>query len=354
VIGTRAFAYLLFAILSAPAQPVTDLGVYIGWVSTVPGDPVLSGADLAKRAGFHTIRLPLENLTAKPSPCSQSYWNVIADPAFTTIFLTTWGDSNSYDPCSPRNPRTDQRPKKLYLQKSYYTPENRERMRAEYSNLAYRLAQADHTSRKTFVISNWEGDNELYCDAAALFAIDPAFRTACEAQRKTEDVLDAYRTYLTLRHQGIADGVDRAKRAGFTGVPVLDMIEFSSLRMLKEKGLPDMLDTVIPNVPATNFIGYSAWESLGDPLFADLKTLKKSFGSRFLVGEFGFDRGLLPDAPARAAQTRNTISEAGIPYAFLWQIADQPPLEGLGDKGLYGLYDKDRHLTTMGAKLLHK
>ena len=357
------FAVALIFGMTAGAQ---QLGVYLGWVGTYPGNRLEAGARLAKSSGFQVIRLPLvasvdadfgigtacdRRFTLAQVAALPKYASVLSDPAFHTIFLTTWGDSHSYDPCQPRDPRSDQHPAKLYLQTAYYSAENRNRMRGEYAELTYQLYRTYRGSGKMFAISNWEGDNELYCDAAAYFVTKEALRSACESRRKTGDVVDAYREYLTLRHEGIEDGRKRAERDGFRGVSVTDVIEFSSLHLLAANRLPDMLEDVIPSVPASGWVSYSAWESLGDRLYGDLDALKKRFGDRLIAGEFGFDRGLDAAAPEHAAEAVKEIRKAGLRYAVFWQIFDQPPLEGLGDKGLYGLYDRDGQITAAGAKL---
>ncbi len=350
----------------AAAQAQTEIGVYFGWVGTMPGNRLIQAARLAKSAGIHTIRLPLvasvdldfgigsdcnPRLTLAGIAKLPQYSNVLGDPAFRTIFLTTWGDSNSYHPCQARDPRSDQHRGKLYLDKTYYSADNRDHMRMEYSDLSYYLCQTYRNSGKIFAISNWEGDNELYCDAAAYFATKPAFRSACESRRATSDAIDAYREYLTLRHEGIESGRKRAAADGFKNVSVMDMIEFSSLRLLESNHLPDMLHDVIPSAPRSDLVSYSAWESLGDSLAKDLEELKKRFGDRLIAGEFGFDRGLDPAAAEHAARAAAALRSARIRYGIVWQIFDQPPLEGLGDKGLYGLYDEKGRLTPVGRKI---
>lgn len=356
----KPFAAALLFLATAAAQPDSNLGVYLGWVGTHPGNLLAAGARAAQTAGFHVIRIPLLGEgSACRAPLSEiiqtpEYAAILHNPEFRTVFLTTWGDSHSYNPCQPRDPTTDQHSHKLYLDNAYYTPPTRGRMRAEYADLAYRLAQLYRDTGKVFILSNWEGDNELYCDAAGYFLIKPDFRKACEARRSTAAVFDAYRQYLTLRHEGIAAGLARARRDKFEDVQVADMIEFSSFHLLSSSHQKDMLEDVIPFVPTPAFVSYSAWESLGDHLHADLTALKSRFGDRLIVGEFGFDRGLDKDAPTHAATTAQIIRKSAIPYAILWQIFDQPPLAGLGDKGLYGIYDEEDRLTPTGLQLLHK
>lgn len=363
----------VFVLSAGPRHAIpAEIGVYLGWVGTYPGDRLLEGARLAKQFGFQTLRLPLvasvETDFGIGSTCDgresladlvslPAYASILADPAFRTIFLTVWGDSSSYDACQPRDPHTDQHPHKRYLTREFYSIEkNREHMREDYAGLAYRIYQTYRGSGKVIGISNWEGDNDLYCDAAALYPIDAGFRAKCDVTRKIGDAVAAYRQFLTLRHEGILLGRDRARREGLTGVSVMETIEFSSLHMLKDRHLENMLDDVIPYVAEPDYVSYSAWESIGNPdqLSNDLRELQSRFGARLLAGEFGFDRGLDRSAADHAAAALAVMRKLPVRYAVWWQIFDQPPLEGLGDKGLYGLYDNTGALTPIGAKLLNQ
>ena len=154
---------LTLAVNARSQQPRSqELGVYLGWVGTYPGNRLQEGARLAKQSGFQTIRVPLvasvetdfgigavchgkqtlASLAALPA-----YAQVLGDPAFRTIFLTVWGDSNSYEACDARDPRTDQHPHKHYLDKTFYSiAANRDRTRSEYADLTYRAVQ--NLSRK--------------------------------------------------------------------------------------------------------------------------------------------------------------------------------------------------------------
>jgi hypothetical protein len=359
---------LLTLAVNARSQQV---GVYLGWVGTYPGNRLQEGARLAKRSGFQMIRMPLvasvETDFGIGSACHgkqtlaslvslPAYAQVLGDPAFRTIFLTVWGDSNSYDACEARDPKTDQHPHKRYLDKAFYSiAANRDRTRSEYADLTYRLYKKYRGSGKVFGISNWEGDNELYCDSAYYFATNPTFRSSCEAKRNTMDVLAAYRQFFELRQQGIEAGRARAMRDGIKGVSVVSVVEVSAFRFLREAHLPSMLEDVIPSIAMPDYVSYSAWESIGatpDQLFRDLDDLQKRFKGHAMVGEFGFDRGLDQAAAEHAQSVVSTMRRANVPYSIWWQIFDQPPLAGLNDKGLYGLYDDHEGLTGPGKAFL--
>jgi hypothetical protein len=281
---------------------------------------------------------------------------VFREPAFRVIFLTIWGGSSSYDPCQPRDPYSYQHAGKRYLDQDFYAAAaNRDQMRNEYADLSYRLYKAYSGTGKIFGIANWEGDNDLHCDSAYYFAANPEFRSACEHKRKTADAVAAYRQFLTLRQEGINAGQKRAEREGLSGVSVVSIIEMSMFHLLRANHLANTLDDVIPFVPKSDYVSYSAWESAGagaGQLFSDLDALEHQFGGRLIVGEFGFDRGTDKTAAERATASVYAMRRAHVPYSVWWQIFDQPPVLGLGDKGLYGLYGEKGILTETGKALL--
>jgi len=369
------FRLLILTVIASAQVPAPvlprEVGVYLGWVGSFQGNRLRDGARLARQSGFQTVRVPLvasvetdfgigtncdRKRTLAELASLPAYAEVFDQPAFRVIFLTIWGDSRSYDACQPRDPHSYQHSHKRYLDPNYYSiAANREGMRNEYADLTYRLCKTYSGSGKLFGISNWEGDNDIHCDSAYYFATNPEFRSTCEQKRKTDDALTAYRQFLTLRQEGINAGRKRAEREGLKGVSVISIIEFSVFHLLQAGHFANMLDDVIPFVPTPDLVSYSAWESAGagaGPLYGDLDELERRFSGHLIVGEFGFDRGTDKSSAEHAIESANAMQRAHVPYSVWWQIFDQPPVLGLGDKGLYGLYDEKGNLTETGKTLL--
>src|SRR5579864_2940903 len=99
---SSSLCILLTLAVNARSQ---QLGVYLGWVGTYPGNRLQEGARLAKQSRIQTIRLPLvasfETDFGIGTACHgkqtlaslvslPAYARVLADPAFRTIFLTIW------------------------------------------------------------------------------------------------------------------------------------------------------------------------------------------------------------------------------------------------------------------------
>src|SRR5438445_12941432 len=114
----------------------------------------------------------------------------------------------------------------------------------EYSDFTFYLYQRYHRTHKKFIISNWEADNDIYCGAAFAYAMDPAFRSSCNAAYRSayggndspEESLDGLNRWFHVRQQGIANGRNRAAALGLGGMRVYFAPEFSLVHALHDSG----------------------------------------------------------------------------------------------------------------------
>ena len=356
---------LIFQSRILGAQNQSETGAYIGWVGTYQGNRLSRGGELAKQTGFKTVRLPLlpsaekdfgfgkrchNDVTLTDLVSLSHYRKIISNPFFNTVILTIWGSGRSYLACRDRNVFF-QYPLKKYLDhRFYYDQAEMDLLEKEYENLTYWLLKTNRGTSKKFILINWEGDNEIYCGAAWFYAVDEKFRQQCGDLTRIHSRTEALRKFFVLRDRGIKKGRVRACADSLCGpkdARVLSAIEFNSVRFLREKNYPNILDDVISSVPQADFYSYSAYESLNDQkLREDLKELQIRFGDKLMVGEFGFDRALIPDFEEQAREAVAVMGELGIFYKIWWQIFDQPP--AAGDKGLSGLYDQQGNITALG------
>lgn len=245
-----------------------------------------------------------------------------------------------------------------FLHRAFYTTGNRARLVEEFAELTYELYREYAGSGKRFILSNWEGDNAVYCGAAYRYAAEPEFRDACDAaypeyyggNTGPADSIVAMRQWFMARWEGIEQGRQRARSKGYRGVGVYSAPEISMVRALQAAGLPSVLYDVIPHVPF-DYISYSAWESINRPelaeaLSADLDTIRAVAGTEAIIlGEIGFsEEHWGKQALPRTAEAIQAAADWGVPLVFQWVLFDYDPAV---DRG-FGLFDEWGALTTTG------
>lgn len=206
-------------------------------------------------------------------------------------------------------------------------PAHQQEVIAEYEELTYALYQTQQGTGRTFIIANWESDNQIYCGSMNAYTSTNAASCPNGASH-----FDAFKIWMTLRKQGIAAGIARATLDGYTrqSVPapprppvVADGIEFNSYRILHEH-VPSYRSTlwdIIPDVrPA--YASYSAWESADrGTLDDDLAALKAQLAAhtngttQLIIGELGSGYG----QPWHFAETVRAAYRARLPVTTLWQ-----------------------------------
>jgi hypothetical protein len=269
----------------------------------------------------------------------------LADPRIKVVMITAY-DGTTYGDCQQMR----------YFDPAFYSEQNTAALRKEYSDLTLYLSRTYLRSRKVFILSDWEGDNAIYCGDAYDFALTAEFRRACLAQYETQygvasptEAFQGLRLWLDARAKGISDGRDLARADGIRGVRVLHAPEFNIVRALHDRGFESVLYDVLPSA-TFDYVSYSAWESINtaDPsgnLCTDLDTIRSVTGAdRIIVGETGFSRTAWPGLDVE--RTNRVISAAlhwGVAYIMQWNLYDQDARDE------FGLYDLQGHPTPLAA-----
>lgn len=328
----------LTALLPIEETVADNLGVYF-WAGSAGGSQseiIQTGAGLLEDIGAANIRITMSarsdqdykgggciaNFSLKNLAARADFNAIFSNPNFKTIMITAI-DGVSFPDCFTKN----------YLNPNFYTAGNIQRIQQEYADFARYLGAF---SGKTFILSNWEGDNEIYCGAAygATSASCPNYRQA----------LESFKKWMSARATGI-----KASGAG----NVFSAVEFNIVRDLKNRGLPSVLYDVIPVVDA-DYFSYSSYESInalysgddGGQLKADAATIRNVLSSagknpnNLIIGEYGFDQGNREEIKSKLTIVTQAISELGIKYAFVWNLLDAG--------GQFGLYDSTPALTPAG------
>ena len=269
----------------------------------------------------------------------------LADPRIRVVMITAY-DGATYGDCQHM----------LYFNPAFYTPQNTAALEREYADLTFSLYRKYRYTQKQFIISDWEGDNSIYCGNAYNFAVVAQIRSACLAQYQSQygvaspaEAFEGLRLWLTARAVGIQDGRDRARAAGIRGARVFHSPELNIVRALHDHGFESVLYDVLPLL-TVDYVSYSAWESINTPdpadtLRADLATIRNVSGAnQIIIGETGFSRTAWPAQDV--ALTSRVISAAlasGVDYIFQWNLYDTDTQDQ------FGLYDLEGRPTPLSA-----
>jgi hypothetical protein len=270
---------------------------------------------------------------------------VLGDNRIRVLMLTAY-DGASFGDC-----RTHR-----YLNPRFYTVENVAAVQAEYREFVVHLFHEYGGSGRRFVLSNWEGDNAIYCGAFYDYVVNDAFRAACDRNYSVyydgnagpEQSLEGIRLWLLTREAGIREGIAVAMSLGLSGIEVLHAPEIASVRLLEERGFRSVLRDVLPAI-RPDFVSYSSYESLNreDPvaaLAADLQIIRTLSGAaRLIVGEAGYSRVQWGDAGVIRLETViRRAADLGIAYLICWNLNDQ------GGASDFGVFDRSDQLTPSG------
>jgi hypothetical protein len=205
---------------------------------------------------------------------------------------------------------------------------NIDKIKNEYKDLATYLKGFPG---KTFIISNWEGDNAVYCLSAY-----GATSSTCPNYASH---INAFKSWVNAYSDGI-------RLAGASNV--YSAVEFNIVRDLKSRGMPSVLYDVVPNVN-TDYISYSSYESInpiisgdnGSILKSDISTILSVSGknsSRLIIGEYGFGTNVKNNLQL----VTNTLESTGIKDYFVWALLNHPagfelysPNGALSESGKY-------------------
>jgi hypothetical protein len=316
---------------SVPSDVRDRFGIYAWGFDTTPvsGEDALAwAADRIAGLGGRSLRVyigPTDSYGVNPpgpfdlrqTAESPAYAQLFSDPRFDVVFLTAYTSADQALAFADGLDSSEQAAERNAI-----------------AELGEYLLQT--FENKTFVILQWEGDNQLQA-----FGDDPTAWTGFQA-------------WIDARAAGVADAN--------LAVPSSSSRLYSGLEFNRVEGCGAsercVISDVAPNVPV-NYYAYSSYESINvtDPtklaptLTADLNAAlgfvkakrPKVSSSRFVLGEFGFAREVPYLGECQAAQnamaTLGAARSWGAAYTFYWQIGDNPPSSGFWTG--FGLYKWD-------------
>lgn len=198
-----------------------------------------------------------------------------------------------------------------------------ERVSGEFYDLAKELLRAYNASGKTFVLQNWEGDNEL----------TPALKAAKEADKET--IIANYIAYNNARQAGIVRAREELQKAGsVVNVDVLGALEVNYISY-NGGGQAKLVDSVVPYSTADVF-SFSDWSTANSGLAGDLDYYLSKINenrvaeerktmSDIALGEFGRAEnysGISDEANqfAYSMETAKIAVNKGVRYVCYWSL----------------------------------
>jgi hypothetical protein len=345
-----------------PAAGADRIGIYAwgfessAWQAQTGGalDRLNWGADKIAQIGSRTIRLTLPGLVYGLSAngdlaqvaASSAYDRLFSDARFKTYLLTTTTTGAFLD---TQYPWTDG-----------FTAAEAEATRAEIGRLGdYLLSNAKYAG-KTFIIINWEADNEL------------------EQYVNQPSIWEAYGAWMQARADGVRDARQRnansaaqlysafefnqvfARSGERCGTPVADPLRENPLKN------SCALDYIASKV-TVDYYSYSSWQTLDVKLedqnasfkerlqrdlsfaLAKVRERRPEMQERnFMVGEFGLHRTRwgeknIANYVAEVIDAVMTPDGFQMSYALWWQIIDNLPFNTVWEEG-FGLFRSRNNL----------
>lgn len=308
------------------------LGVYHFQSESTSSTVLRNGADLAKSTGFNIIRIGLgpksyynqggfdTNFDLPTAATNSDYAYVFSK--FDTIAIT------AYDGASWPLEYS-----KMYLDKDFMSnPTNIQNIQDEYYDLAKYLYTTYNGQGKTFVLLNWESDNDIYCGQSYNYALYQGTRDWCDglysggsygSSQSPADSIGAMKKWMTARQNGIDLAKTWANGQGITGVEVLNGVEFNIVHALYDNGFQSILYDLSASADL-DYNAYSSYESINkaDP-YAELLNDISLIGSitnsnNIIVGEYAY-----PDSDqSKLNIVINAIRDSDADYGFYWQLID--------------------------------
>ena len=312
-----------------------EAGMYV-WDGLAGGSD--GGSNFAKGvaavdgAGFHAVRLLLSPLSqrtyslpqlrcpggARNLKClflSEPYQRALSVKSLQVVMFTAY-DFTSY-------------PRQRYLDPEFLEA-NRQHVFDEYRDLAEAIMQTYSGTGRVFVISHWEGDNQVYCGSSYKYQTIDDERYSCLYQDPPKR-LKGIEEWLTIRQQAIAEGRKLAVAAGAKNVEVYHAVEFNTIfttrrvsgASIRSKEYKGLLDTVIPAVHP-DLCSYSAWESANrNRMTKDLQDIVKACTpAPVIIGEIGIKEN--PDKRYSKMIASLRPLKDNIPFVFFWQAFEGP------------------------------
>jgi hypothetical protein len=217
-------------------------------------------------------------------------------------------------------------------------------IQSEYLGLLEALKDRFGTRDVQFVLSNWEGDNMVYCGDVGSFALNPAFPAVCKATWPAGQT-NAQRVQALLRWFSMKDAAIATFLVANPTFNVIHAPEFASYKLFRNgcNGNCVLNDNVWNQIRLSGgrqYCSYSSYDSEGPPggtFLAEALEIIATGCNNLQIGEAGYDLNIYP--PSAAIDLFKALFEInktpGILGVIPWNFVG-------GQRGVdYGLFTTD-------------
>lgn len=237
---------------------------------------------------------------------------------------------------------------------------NKTAIEKEYADLLAYLSQRFAGRGIQFILSNWEGDNFVYCGSAYSFSQGGSFTTSCNNSITSNGQTRAQRLQALLTWFSYKDEVVANFIAANPGTSVIHAPEFSAFGMFAggcqggcATGTPssDLVLGAIQAAGGRRYCSYSSYDSQGPANGSYLAAVQQILAicQNLIIGEAGYDLlgpgGLANDAALFPAldQLRNVSGVLGV---IPWNAVN--PADGSQQFGMFDTSGRDQLLHLYG------
>lgn len=324
---------------SAAARDAIGVTIVGGLYSFTAADALNEGAEEIAAMGIGVIKVWLLADTARIQAGAYSQnarWRPVAslreraaDPYFKALFARPF-HTFILESFPRPTPTTADELKDGPNWRDGLSDSERERTERDFYDLALYLLATYRGSGKTFILQNWEGDNDLKKSQVDAISI--------------KGMTD----WIAARQTGVERARAEARRRGINGVTVAHAFETNNIATARAGEPDNPVKTVIPRL-SVDLYSYSVWDaSMTDVIggagigefrrnIAYLRRMARPsalYGRRnIMIGEYGCAESYQCGTAARQVEVVRAMTDAALAedmrYIVYWELYDNEPHNGV-------------------------
>lgn len=225
-----------------------------------------------------------------------------------------------------------------------FLEQHRAALAEEYRAGLAAIAERFANRKTTVVISNWEGDNVVYCGSVYRFATVEQFAADCREQKadNVEHRMQGFIAWLKLRSELVDEVQRNSPAATLLHAPEVNNVVLFEHRCRHQCDPSATVLGRLRELPGLRLCSYSAYDSVRENLLAAALTRLSAVCPAIMLGEVGIRAPAVSSAEAdlRAKSVIDQVRRASpqVPFAIIvWNAFEARASRDAG----YGLFEED-------------